>query len=458
MDRSHILETLLSNQPLFTTFPIVPEIRIGGDEVELGIGQDSSGEPCAEFNRLPLITEAGGKVYQDREHVEFCTPETSNAAARVAYFEAGKQFCQAQKYSPKLYCHNNDWQGHTFGSHENYFTCAPRTEWPRLIPFLIARTILIGAGWLVIRGGKPQFNISQRASFIEKAISSDTLSDRGIINTRQESLSRVNGFDRLHLICGDATMCEVSTFLRVGLTTLMIKLLERRAFPNTDYDLNKVVEDIRSISGRMSGWYLSGMTYGPKGAIELLSLYVRRAREFFFGQDIVIDAIILIAEDTLQKLASDWVTLFGRLDWVTKFRILEDWRASCPSHDTAEWLQSQDMEYHNLNQDDGLYYALRQAGLVNRIVSDKMIEHAIHTPPADTRAFVRGNVQRLLTAQGKGRKLHPDAWGKLTVIDQYPHNSSRITGTEYLREEIPNPFYPYRSLLEKIRLRIKQEG
>ena len=461
-DRSLILKTLEQRVPLFNTWPRPEVVRIGGDECELA-NLDQCGNADAEFHRLPVITANGGRIYKDMGHVEFCTPETSNPVARTAYIEAMKRYCFRERYAHKLYCHSVDGCGNTFGgSHENWFTCAFRRDWPRLIPFLIARTLIAGSGNWIKLNGTPTYEISQRARFIVSDVSEDTTCNRGIINTRPEPLSEVKGWDRMHVIYSEPTMCEVATFLKIGLMSLVVELMEIHALPSIKYDQEKAVSDLHRISLKMGGWFLDGVTKGPKGAAELLGCYVARARELFWGRDEVTNAVIVVAEDTLERLALNPMKfLFGRLDWVTKYEVLRLVLEEFPDHikDEFEWLRSQDMEWHNLNPADGLYYGLRQTRQVERIVSDELIAEAMEEPPADTRAFVRGKTQQLLKMEGRGRELHNCAWEDLWVVDAKVnrYGEKLIIGEPprvYWKELIPNPFDPGRELLERIKARI----
>ncbi len=462
--RSLILDALKRRVSLFNTWPTPEVVRIGGDEGELG-NLDISGNINAEFHRLPVITGNGGKIYKDMGHVEFCTPETSNPVARTAYIEAMRRYCFRERYAHKLYYHCVDGDNNTFGgSHENWFTRACRKDWQKLIPFLIARTLIAGSGNWTKRNGMPTYEISQRARFIVTDVSEETTCNRGIINTRPESSSKVGGWNRMHVIYSEPTMCEVATFLKIGLMSLVVELMEIDALPSIKYDREKAVSDIHRISLRMSRWFLNGVTEGPKGAVELLGCYVARARELFFGRDEATNAVILIAEDTLEKLASNIrMLLFGRLDWVTKYEVLRLVLEEFPDpiKDEFEWLRSQDIEWHNLNQAEGLYYGLRQTGQVERIVSDELIAEAMEEPPADTRAFVRGKTQQLLKKEGRGRELRNPAWKEISVVDAKMNRSDEKLGTKesprvYWKEPIPNPFESGRELLERIKARIEK--
>ena len=54
------------------------------------------------------------------------------------------------------------------------------------------------------------------------------------------------------------------------------------------------------------------------------------------------------------------------------------------------WLQSIDLEYHNVDLERGLYYELVRQGSMRRIVNEDEIKISIFTPPETTRAFFRG--------------------------------------------------------------------
>ena len=54
------------------------------------------------------------------------------------------------------------------------------------------------------------------------------------------------------------------------------------------------------------------------------------------------------------------------------------------------WLQAIDLEYHNIQPDQGLFYELLRQGSIRHIVSEKEIKDAIFSPPETTRAYFRG--------------------------------------------------------------------
>lgn len=451
MDKTELLAKLESRTPLFETIPTVSRKRIIGTESEYGVqNSHKNGTSVIEYDRLPSMLHNGGEIYEDRGHVEYASPETSNPAASVAYYEAGKVICWREQYSPELYCNNNDWNGNTFGSHESYFTCAPRAEWHRLIPFLIARTVLCGAGWL---NTDNRFELSQRAHMIQCAQGIETTTNRPILNLRREPLAQVEGFERLHIVCADANMSEVSTFLRLGTMSCVIEMLEIMALPEVTYNYDLAASDLHNISGRKE-CRLHGVINGPSVTLELLALYLDRSKELFSNRDAVTDAVLVIWEDTVQKLAKNPTVLWRRLDWVAKsllLRIFEE-EMCLP---TGDELRSQDLAYHNLNPAEGLYYYLVQKGEMERIVSDEVIIHASFEPPADTRGYARGKVVQLLEEQRGNLALCTDNWKHLSLVNASENGFSRmywgLTPHFFISLPMNDPRETYAHLVEKIR-------
>lgn len=453
MDQKTILAKLESRTPLFDTLPTVAHKRIVGTESEYGVQNtlvDLDGHSAVISAHLPVMLQNGGEVYEDCGHVEYASPETSNPVAAVAYYEAGKVLCWNARYSPTLYCNNNDWQGNTFGAHENYLTTAPPAWWPQLIPFLVARTVFCGAGWLNRHDG---FEISQRAHTIQHAQGIETTAHRPILNMRREPLvGKMPGLERLHIICGDATMSQVATLLRLGTMSCMVEMLEMGALPSVAYHLDSAPDDIQAVSRK--DWVLRGVTKGPRDALELLLLYYERAATLFSHRDLVTDVVLAVWKDTVEKLAQDPFLLWRRLDWVAKMFLLRTFKEGAGPEVTMDALRSQDLAYHSLNPADGLYYYLAQQGEVERVVSDATIVRATHEPPPDTRAFARGKVVRLLEETGREHALCAGSWDRLAIVDAaargYPRVHKVPDPRRYVSVLIPNPYKSYAHLVAHI--------
>jgi proteasome accessory factor A len=75
----------------------------------------------------------------------------------------------------------------------------------------------------------------------------ETTLKRPIINTRDEPHADADKYRRLHVIIGDANLAELSTYLKVGTTSLVLAMIEARALPR-DLTIEEPVEALQAIS------------------------------------------------------------------------------------------------------------------------------------------------------------------------------------------------------------------
>ena len=214
--------------------------------------------------------------------------------------------------------------------------------------------------------------------------------NRPIVNTRDEPHADANKYRRLHGIVGDANMSEYSTALKLGTTALVISLIEQRRISDS-FAIDDPIQTIKEVSRDQTfEWKLRLRDGATISAIDLQRKYLDLARQHFAGQDSETDWVITEWELVLDRLERDPMSLMDSLDWVAKKWLLETFIDEEGISWDDPWLQSLDLEYHNINQDEGLYYGLQAQGLMRRVVTDRQIEHAIHHPPQDTRAYFRG--------------------------------------------------------------------
>ena len=238
--------------------------------------------------------------------------------------------------------------------------------------------------------GEPEFfQLSQRGDFFETEIGLQTTSNRPIINTRDEPHADSSKYMRLHVICGDANMCEFATYLKAGTTALVLDLIEDGIAPN--FDILNPVNSIKSISRdqtrRWPVWLKDGKT---TSAIEIQLAYLNAAKKAYAGRDKTTDNILLNWGNTLEALATDPMQLSGKIDWVTKLNLLARLASRNQVTLTHQTIKNAALQYHDVDQTQGLFYALQKRGAIDRIVTDAEIEHAITNPPIDTRAYLRG--------------------------------------------------------------------
>lgn len=380
--------------------PVCKRERIFGTENEFGtIGLDERTLP-----RLGFISN-GGRVYRDcGGHLEYASPETRSPLEAVIWNRAGELICgpMARKLYKNNVATNNDGKFVSFGAHENYFFNKSKLGdlhsdrrfevlANQLAPFLATRQIFAGAGWLKPDG---TYEISQKSAFLEYLISGHTTEGRGLLNTRDEAHASVNGWMRLHLICGDANMSEVAEFMKLGTTGLVLDLIEDGKSPTFRFNQSQMVSDIQEISKVKRKWSLQ-IDCTPFSAVSVQRAYLDVAKREYFGRDKVTDQVIGLWEDTLDKLDKNPARLVGRVDWVTKKALIDSYRRANKLKKGDPVLQNIDLQYHDINPETSLFYALQRQGKVERLVTDEMIQHAAKNPPSTTRAWFRGNMVRI---------------------------------------------------------------
>jgi proteasome accessory factor PafA2 len=360
-----------------------------------------------------VILTNGARLYVDHAHPEYSAPECTNPMDAVIWDKAGERVmaeaaarAAALPGGPaiQLYKNNTDNKGVSYGCHENYLMSrgTPFADIVRhLTPFFVSRQVVCGAG-RVGRGadGRDEgFQISQRADFFEVEVGLETTLKRPIINTRDEPHADPDKYRRLHVILGDANMSEISTYLKLGTTSLVLAMIEDR-FLAADLAVESPVAELRAISHDPSLKHLVTLRDGRKmTAVQLQLEYLELARKFSedkYGADVddVTSDVLDRWESVLGRLAEDAFLCSRELDWVAKLEILEGYR----TRDGLAWghprLQLVDLQYSDVRLDRGLYNRLAERGRIKRLTSERDVLRAMDEPPEDTRAYFRGRCLR----------------------------------------------------------------
>jgi Pup amidohydrolase len=356
-----------------------------------------------------VILTNGARLYVDHAHPEYSAPECTNPLDAVLWDKAGERVMAeaAAKAatmpggpSIQLYKHNTDNKGASFGCHENYLMSrgTPFADIVRhLTPFFVSRQVVCGAGRVGkgADGRDEGFQISQRADFFEVEVGLETTLKRPIINTRDEPHADPDKYRRLHVIIGDANMSEVSTYLKLGTTALVLAMIEDR-FLAGDLSVEAPVAELRAISHDPTCRHLVTLRDGRKmTAVQLQLEYLELARKYTedkYGTDVdeATADVLRRWESVLSRLADDPMQCARELDWVTKLEIIEGYR----TRDGLAWnhprLQLIDLQFSDVRLDRGLYNRLAARGRVTRLVDEPAIQRAMVEPPEDTRAYFRG--------------------------------------------------------------------
>jgi proteasome accessory factor A len=382
-----------------------------------------------------VFLENGARLYLDvGSHPEYATPECDSVSDLVAHDKAGERILEALLAAAEVRLHeegisgqvylfknNTDSAGNSYGCHENYLV-ARQGEFARmadiLIPFFVTRQIYCGAGKVLHGPRGAQFCISQRAEHIWEGVSSATTRSRPIINTRDEPHADAERFRRLHVIVGDSNMNEWTTFMKVGITDLVLRMVEANTVMR-DLTLENPIRAIREISHDVTCRKKVRLANGRElTAIEMQEEYYERTAKFVERRGGDASSSLLLAEwrDALDALAAqEPERLVRKVDWVTKQLLIERYREKhglALSHPRVALL---DLAYHDVNRDRGLYYVLERSGRVDRAVSEKDIARAMREPPQTTRAKLRGDF--IKHAKQKRRDYTVD-WVHLKLNDQ----------------------------------------
>jgi len=356
-----------------------------------------------EEERADRVLINGARFYNDHGHPEYATPECNSLLDLVTHDKAGERIAlaaararTAQEGAGRvdIFKNNTDFHGSSYGTHESYLM---QREVPfadvltGLLPFFATRILYAGAGKMGVEpnGERGVYQISQRADFFTEEASVDTLHRRPLVNTRDEPHADPRLWRRLHVICGDANMSEYATALKVGTTYLVLSLLEYGW--RAPLRLRSPVQAIKDISRDQSYRWLSDVQdKGLMPAVDIQRLYLSAAQERLAGRGPDTDWTLREWARTLDALERDPLSLGDRLDWVAKRALLADYVESEGVGWDDEALPSFDLAYGNVDPDEGLYYALEQAGEMQRLTNDAAIAAAMAEAPSATRAAVRG--------------------------------------------------------------------
>ena len=404
--------------------------RIFGVETEFGIsysGPNSrplSPEEVARYLFRKVVSWGrssnvfltnGSRLYLDvGSHPEYATAECDDLAQLVAHDRAGELILEdlvseAQRklaqegYDGKIYLfkNNTDSAGNSYGSHENYLI--PRKlEFARLadilIPFLVTRQLLVGAGKVLKTQTGSLYAFSQRADHLWEGISSATTRSRPIINTRDEPHADAEHYRRLHVIAGDSNMSETTMLLKVGSVDLLLRMVEAGEMMR-DFRLENPIRSIREISHDLTGRHLLKLANGRHmTALEMRREYLDRLTGFVDrhgAHNQHVPTILDLWERVLDAVETgDTGRIDREVDWAIKKKLIDRYlERSGEDLDSARAAQL-DLTYHDISRSRGLFFLLQSHGETARVVDDTAVKEAVDVPPQTTRARLRGEFVR----------------------------------------------------------------
>ncbi|ONI89900.1 Pup--protein ligase [Actinosynnema sp. ALI-1.44] len=377
----------------------------------------------------------GSRLYLDvGSHPEYATAECDDLVQLVTHDKAGERILEDLLVDAErrladegiggdifLFKNNTDSAGNSYGCHENY--CVTRAgEFSRiadvLLPFLVTRQLICGAGKVLQTPRGAVYCLSQRAEHIWEGVSSATTRSRPIINTRDEPHADAERYRRLHVIVGDSNMSESTTLLKVGSANLVLEMIEE-GVQFRDFSLDNPIRAIREISHDLTGRRLVRLAGGREAsALDIQREYYAKAVEHVARKDKnpITDRVMELWGRTLEAVEQEDLSRIDReIDWAIKHRLVERYQAKHNLELSSARVAQLDLAYHDIRRGRGIFDLLQRKDLVQRVTDDGEIEAAKDTPPQTTRAKLRGDF--IAAAQEAGRDFTVD-WVHLKLNDQ----------------------------------------
>jgi proteasome accessory factor A len=413
------------------TFSLRGQRRLSPDEVSRFLFR----KVVAWGRSSNVFLENGSRLYLDvGSHPEYATAECDSLRDVVAQDKAGEailrelvDYAQGQlsdegiRGDIYLFKNNTDSSGNSYGCHENY--CIERIDdLSRLeqvfIPYLISRQIFTGAGKVVTNAKGTAYSMSQRAEHIWESISSATTRSRPIINTRDEPHADPEKYRRLHVIVGDSNMSEFATYLKLGTASVVLAMIEDKTTVLRDYNMASPINALRDISYDLWSKEPVKLTSGrDMTALEIQEDLCGRAELFVQNHDLPADQAhaVRLWREVIEQYRTDPMALADRVDWIAKLQIIERERERRGLELSDPKIALIDLLYHDTNYERGLYYRRQARGHFRRAVTDADIATASQTPPASTRAHMRGT---FIKAAKEWRRDYTVDWVHLKLNDE----------------------------------------
>jgi len=377
----------------------------------------------------------GSRLYLDvGSHPEYATAECDDLVQLVTHDKAGERILEDLLVDAErrladegiggdifLFKNNTDSAGNSYGCHENYLV-GRAGEFSRiadvLLPFLVTRQLICGAGKVLQTPRGAVYCLSQRAEHIWEGVSSATTRSRPIINTRDEPHADAERYRRLHVIVGDSNMAEPTTMLKVGSANLVLEMIEA-GVQFRDFTLDNPIRAIREISHDLTGRRQVRLAGGREAsALDIQREYYARAVQHIKdnGSTAANERVMELWGRALDAVEQqDFSKIDTEIDWAIKHRLVERYRAKHDMDLSSPRIAQLDLAYHDIRRGRGIFDLLQRKGLVRRVTDDGEIEAAKDTPPQTTRAKLRGDF--IAAAQAAGRDFTVD-WVHLKLNDQ----------------------------------------
>ena len=429
-------------------------------EIVIAVPSQETGVPLPGF-----MLSNGSKIYQDiGDYVESATPEVRTPIEALVYQRANElvllkallkaaQRIHVDPTYAKLVRAVTDNAGHYCGMHVNIsarnFDAAALVE--NLTPFLVTRFYACAGGF------RPSgLVMSQKNSSIKTVASKDTRENRGIVNLKNEPLA-TSPYKRIHITHGDACMSELSTFLSVGCTALVVKMLDDGVCVGPSYTLLDPIDALKQLDNdfhwtstlQLASGFMTTAIEIQEHYLNVAEAYVQNRDEYWMTEVVrrwrwAVDMLRAQGPVGLSKtldpyikltmyskyLTKEGLTLKEFSQWCAPITLAKPYFKGKHRNDIRGWLREQmpytsfyfledrmnynrfewsdlpkaiatynkllalDTMFHDISEQGG-YFRMRDAGIVDsQLIDNTQLDRAMQQPPLDTRAYARGNAIR----------------------------------------------------------------
>lgn len=410
------------------------------------------------------VLSNGARLYVDHAHPEYSSPEVAGPLDAVRYDRAGEVVMHRAAQAStarldldagsgpgggiRLYKNNVDGKGASYGTHDNYLVdrSVPFAQVVGgLVPFLVARPLICGAGRVGLGWSSEEagYQISARADYLETEVGLETTLRRPLVNSRDEPHATASKYRRLHLISGDATLADVGTLMKLGTTSLVLRLVEAGRAP--EMELQHPLDAVRTLSRDTTARATVPTRAGRMlRGVDILQAYLEAARQAYdphggvWEADEETDLVLDHWARLLDDLRADPARAADRVDWVAKLGVLRAYR----DRDDLAWsdprLTVVDIQYSDVDPRRGLAVRMRSSGRLTSLVTEDSVARACTQAPSDTRAWFRGECVRRFSGAVRAASwdsvvFHPSGRGVSRISLPEPSQATRAQ-TETLFE------------------------
>jgi proteasome accessory factor A len=374
-----------------------------------------------------VFTPAGARLYLDvGSHPEYATPECSTIEELLAAERAGDRLMAVLAEAAgrragapvALLKNNTDSAGHAFGCHENYQVdrAGSAEVAAKLIPFLVTRQLLVGAGKVQVDPKGVRYLLSQRALHTAEALSSATTRSRPIINTRDEPHGDGRRHRRLHVIVGDSNMAGAAARLKVASMVLLLRAAAGGG-QLPDLELAHPVQALRQVAQSWPAAQGRGAHPIALADGRTIDPVTVQWRFFAAAEAAAASPSETAALDLWRRTLTAWDRLDfdgleTELDWLAKWRLIERYRQRTGAALADPRVLRLELAYHQLDAQGGLRQKLEAGGHLADVIGHRQAAAAVTQPPPTTRAHLRGRF--VAAARAAGREYTVD-WVRLKL-------------------------------------------